>query len=124
MNKWIENNETGKRVGDLPLDFGEVQAKKTMESLIKTINEILSEEDDIPDSYEFKGSFVKSVKDRENQKSVELGNLDELFSVKQGENMNTYEKSYEEIINKLSDVLDIIFPSIFVLLFYFYECVY
>lgn len=80
MNKWIENNEAVMRVGNLPLDFGEIQAKKSMESLNKTINEILSEEDDIPDSYEFKDSFVKSVKDRENQKSVELDNLDELFS--------------------------------------------
>lgn len=80
MKKWVENNEAEKKVGNLPLDFGEIQAKKSMESLNKTINEILSEEDDILDSHEFKDSFVKSVKDRENQKSVELDNLDELFS--------------------------------------------
>ena len=80
MKKWIEDNEEKMRVGDLPLDFGEVQARKSMESLNNIINEILSEEGDIPDSYEFKDSFVKSVKDRENQKSVELENLDELFS--------------------------------------------
>lgn len=79
MKKWIEDNEEKMRVGNLPLDFGKIQAKKSMESLNNTINKILCEEENMPDSYEFKESFVKSVKDRENQESIELKNLDELF---------------------------------------------
>ncbi len=33
MNKWMEKNEAMLRVGNLPLGFGEIQAKKSYETI-------------------------------------------------------------------------------------------
>lgn len=68
-----------KRVGNLPLDFGETQAKKSMESLNNTIHDILYEDQEKDDSYHFNEPFIKSVKDREKQKSIEINDLNQLF---------------------------------------------
>lgn len=67
--------EKGKRVGNLPLDFGETQAKKSMEQLNNTIHDILYGDQEKLDSYHFNEPFIKSVKDREKQKSIEINDL-------------------------------------------------
>lgn len=64
-------NETMK-VGNLPVNFGEIQAKKSMESLNNIIDDILQgDQEDSDDSYPFNESFIKTIKDREKQKSIE-----------------------------------------------------
>lgn len=79
MTKWMEKNEAMK-VGNLPVNFGEIQAKKSMESLNQIINDILHEDqEDSDDSYQFNESFIKTIKDREKQKSIEITDLNQLF---------------------------------------------
>lgn len=56
------------RVGNLPLDFGEIQAKKAMKPLNNTIHDILYGDQEKLDFYHFNEHFVKSVKDREKTK--------------------------------------------------------
>ncbi len=79
MNKWMQKNEAIMRVGNLPLDFGETQAKKSMEPLNNTIHDILYGDQEKLDSYQFNEHFIKSVKDREKQKSIEINDLNQLF---------------------------------------------
>lgn len=79
MTKWMEKNEAMK-VGNLPVNFGEIQAKKSMESLNNIIDDILHEDqEDSDDSYQFNESFIKTIKDREKQKSIEITDLNQLF---------------------------------------------
>lgn len=82
MNNWIEKIEARMKVGDLPSDFGKLQAQKSMESLNSTIHDILfGNQDDLDsyqalDSYQFNERFIKSIKNREKQKSYEIKDLD------------------------------------------------
>lgn len=79
MTKWMEKNEAMK-VGNLPVNFGETQAKKSMESLNQIINDILHEDqEDSNDSDQFNESFIKSIKNSEKQKSIEITDLNQLF---------------------------------------------
>ncbi|RAP45764.1 MAG: hypothetical protein BZ134_00130 [Methanosphaera sp. SHI1033] len=79
MTKWMEKNEAMK-VGNLPVNFGEIQAKKSMESLNNIIDDILQgDQEDSDDSYQFNESFIKTIKDREKQKSIEITDLNQLF---------------------------------------------
>ena len=75
----MQKNEAIMRVGNLPLDFGETQAKKSMEPLNNTIHDILYGDQEKLDSYQFNEHFIKSVKDREKQKSIEINDLNQLF---------------------------------------------
>lgn len=69
-----------KKVGNLPVDFGEKEAEKSMESLNKKVNDILQgDQEDSDDSYQFNESFIKTIKDREKQKSIEITDLNQLF---------------------------------------------
>lgn len=73
----MKKNETMK-VGNLPVDFGEKEAKKSMKSLNNIIDDILH--GDHEDSNEaFNESFIKTIKDREKQKSIEITDLNQLF---------------------------------------------
>lgn len=75
----MEKNEAMK-VGNLPVNFGETQAKKSMESLNQIINDILHEDqEDSNDSNQFNESFIKSIKNSEKQKSIEITDLNQLF---------------------------------------------
>lgn len=75
----MEKNEAMK-VGNLPVNFGETQAKKSMESLNQIINDILHEDqEDSNDSDQFNESFIKSIKNSEKQKSIEITDLNQLF---------------------------------------------
>ncbi len=75
----MEKNEAMK-VGNLPVNFGEIQAKKSMESLNNIIDDILQgDQEDSDDSYQFNESFIKTIKDREKQKSIEITDLNQLF---------------------------------------------
>ncbi len=66
----MQKKEDIKKVGNLPLDFGETRAKKSMEPLNNTIHDILYGDQKKLDSYHFNEHFIKSVKDREKQKSI------------------------------------------------------
>lgn len=69
-----------RNVGNLPLDFGEKEAEKSMESLNKIINDILHEDqEDSNDSDKYNESFIKSIKNTEKQKSIEIKELNQLF---------------------------------------------
>lgn len=95
--------EKGKRVGNLLLDFGETQAKKSMEQLNNTIHDILYEDQEKSDSYH--ESFIKSVKDREKQKSIEindLNQLDELISLEEA--IHDYQQAREDYLKKVEEV--------------------
>ena len=77
----MKKNEAMK-VGNLPVNFGETQAKKSMESLNQIINDILHEDqEDSNDSDQFNESFIKSIKNTEKQESIEIKELNQLFKV-------------------------------------------
>lgn len=79
MTKWIEKNEAILNIGNLPMNFGESQAKKSMEPLNNTIHDILYGDQDDLDSYEFNESFIKNIKDTEKEESIEIADLNQLF---------------------------------------------
>lgn len=69
-----------KKVGNLPVDFGEKEAEKSMESLNQIINDILHEDqEDSNDSDKYNESFIKSIKNTEKQESIEIKDLNQLF---------------------------------------------
>lgn len=69
-----------RNVGNLPLDFGEKEAEKSMESLNQIINELLQEtQEDSHDSDQVNESFIKSIKNTEKQESIEIKDLNQLF---------------------------------------------
>ena len=70
-----------KKVGNLPVDFGEKEAEKSMESLNKIINDILHEDqEDSNDSDKYNESFIKSIKNTEKHESIEIKDLNQLFN--------------------------------------------
>lgn len=95
----------GKRVGNLPLDYGETQAKKTMERLENTIHDILHGDQEKLDSYHFTEPFIKSVKDREKQKSIEINDLNQLFEMGEliplEEAIHDYQQAREDYLKKV-----------------------
>lgn len=79
-NKIFEKEQDRLKVGNLPVNFGETQAKKSMESLNQIINDILHEgQEDSNDSDKYNESFIKTIKAREKQKSIEITDLNQLF---------------------------------------------
>lgn len=79
-NKIFEKEQDRLKVGNLPVNFGETQAKKSMESLNQMINDILHEDqEDSNDSYKYNESFIKSIKNTEKQESIEIKDLNQLF---------------------------------------------
>lgn len=81
INNCMKKNEAMK-VGNLPVNFGEKEAEKSMESLNQIINDILHEDqEDSNDSDKYNESFIKSIKNSEKQKSIEIKELNQLFKV-------------------------------------------
>ena len=100
INNCMKKNEAMK-VGNLPVNFGETQAKKSMESLNQIINDILYEDqEDSNDSGQFNESFIKSIKNTEKQESIEIKDLNQLFNTYYFNNLDD-EYSYDLEVDAL-----------------------
>lgn len=72
---------------ELPKNYGEIMAKRSMELLNNMIHDIVNGNQEKLDSHHFNEPFIKSVKDREKQKSIETNDLNQLFDLKKEEDL-------------------------------------
>lgn len=80
MNPLINHYNKKKKVGNLPVNYGEIKAKETMDKA-------------------FNKEFINSILERENQKSKNIDDLNDLFE-KEDDNMGTMREVYEEELLK------------------------